>query len=230
MEDKKMRKYLVVGSLSLLFIIGCASTATYFIAPDFTGERLISRGIVVLPLLVGESRKCVFGTESYCGSVGEELASGLRREQPALKVLGPTVVSYILDKEDLMGDYSKLIEDYETVATFGTDVSRKLSRSLGVEYFMLSRIQTLYSVGNDAEASISVQIWSAEGAKMVFESNAEYKAVGSYVPPYDRAMTGAVHKILDRVILVLWGEMPMMYPYKSTYTGRTENAIAQEGS
>lgn len=199
-----MRDHLIVGSLSLLFVIGCASTATYFIAPDFTGERLISGGIAVLPVFMGETGNRVFGTGSYCRFVGERLATGLRREQPALKVVGPTGVSYILDKKGLVSDYSELIEDYQTVGILSATISRKLSDYLGVEYFILGRIHELYSVGNHAKASLSVQIWSVEEAEMVFESNAEYEAAGSYAPPYDRAIIETVRKVVDRVALVLW--------------------------
>jgi hypothetical protein len=224
-----MRTHLVAGPLSLLFIIGCASTATYFIAPEFTGERLTSGGIAVLPVLVGQTGKCVFGTESYCRFVGEKLASGLRRKQPTLRVIGPTVVSHIFDKGDLVGDYSELIQHYQMVGMLSATISRKLSDHLSVEYFMLSRIHDLYPVGNDANASLSIQIWSAEEAEMVFEFNAQYRATGSHAPPYHLAITRTVHKIVDSATLILWGETPM-YSYQSAYAGETGNAIAQEGS
>jgi len=198
-----MRKYLIIGSLSLLFTIGCASTATYFITPDFTGERLILGGIAVFPVLAQETGKYEFAIESYCRSAGEKLASRLRRIQPDLRVVGPTGVGYIFDKEDLVNDYSRLIEHYQAAGVLNADISKKLSEPLGVRYFMLGRIHDLYSVGNDANASLSIQIWDAHEAEMVFESNAEYKAAGLRTPPYDRATAKAVSEIVGRISMAL---------------------------
>ena len=197
-----MRKYAAVGSLLLAFIIGCAATETYtcFVAPEFTEESLTAGGLAVFPVFAEGTSESVSDTRSYCRFASEELASVLRRKQQDIRIIGPTGVSYIFDKMDLVDDYSRLVENYRATGMFSPDISGKLSKSLGVKYFVLGRVRNMGSDNGDAETSLYVQIWSAGDAKMVFESGTEYKFV-SRISSYDRALVEAIHKIVDGLIL-----------------------------
>ena len=79
----------------LVLAIGCAGPK-YFIAPEFTGDKLTQGGLILLPVLAGETGAGVPGIESYRRSCGEGLASSLRQNHPTLKVIGPSETSSII--------------------------------------------------------------------------------------------------------------------------------------
>jgi len=203
-----MLSKIVVGLTCLLFCLGFAGCATkFFIAPGFTGENLTKEGIAILPVLVGETGKGVPGVEGYCRAAGEKMASTLRGKQPTLKVIGPTEVSSIISKDNLVSDYSKLAEDYARVGMLNSAIVKKMSESVGVKYFLIGRITSLYAVGSKAKAAVSIQIYSADSAELLFEIVKEDEASSwliSSSAPYDKAVEGAAQYAMDNVIAVLW--------------------------
>ena len=185
-----MKKYLALVLLFCVTVFGCVATKA-FIAPGFTGNVLNSSGVAVLPVLSGETGRGVPGLESYCRTVGEQMAVGFRESHTALKVIGPAEVSSIFGKEGLVKDYVQIMENYKMVGILDTESAIKIAAPLGVKHLALTKIQSLYAEEFDAVAVLSLQIWNVDRAEMVFESSNKYTAYSMFGltgPDYQRAL------------------------------------------
>ena len=196
-----MKKSLVVG-IFLILAIGCASK--YFLAPGFTGEKLTAGGLVILPVLVGETGAGAPGIEIYRRACGERLALFLKQEQPSLKVISPTEASTLLAQEGLVDAYAKLTENFKVTGILDTIAAAELARTMGGKYFMLTKIQSLYSPKEKhATAALSTQIFDSESAEMVFETSISYEDISIFGGPnYSRAVEKATDKIANTLSVV----------------------------
>ena len=139
-------------------ITGCASRP--FVDPSLSGEKVTVGGIAVFPVILGQSVLLPGGVEAYCRDAGEEMAVRIKKKQPIIKILSPADVSIILNKENLVSDYSKLTEDYLKIGILNTVVAGKIAETLGVKYFVISKLISLYSVDRKAIAILNTQVWS----------------------------------------------------------------------
>lgn len=173
----------------LTFISGCSFFSPRFFAdPWLTGEKVTAGGIAVFPVILGQSVIIAGGIESYCRDAGEEMTARIKERQPVIKILSPADVSVILNNENLVPDYSKLTEDYQKTGILNTVVAGKLAEALGVRYFVISRLVSLYRVDKKAVAVLNTQVWSAEKSQTVFECNNKQECSGFFSPPYDKAV------------------------------------------
>ena len=197
-----MMKKGLVFSILLIFVIGCASK--YFLAPGFTGEKLTAGGLVILPVLVGESGAGAPGIETYRRACGERLALSLKQKQSSLKVISPTEASTLLAQEGLVDAYAKLTENYRVTGILDTNAAAELARTMGGKYFMLTKIQSLYSPKEKhATAAISTQIFDSDSAEMVFETSVEYKDISIIgAPNYSRAVEKATDKVANTLSVI----------------------------
>ncbi len=167
-------------------ISGCASRP--FVDPSLSGEKVTAGGIAVFPVILGRSVLLTGGVEAYCRDAGEEIALRIKKRQPVIKILSPSEVSIILNNENLVSDYSKLTDDYQKIGILSTVIAGKLAETLGVKYFVISKLVSLYPVNRKAIAILNTQVWSAERSQMVFECNDQQECSGFFSPPYDKAV------------------------------------------
>lgn len=200
-----MKKGLVFNLLSalLLIAIGCAGPK-YFLAPGFTGQKLTSGGLAILPVLIGESGAGIPGIEMHRRACGERLAMTLREKQPSLKVITPTEASSRLAQEGMVSDYAKLTENYKMTGMFDTVRAAEMAKSMKAQYFMITKIQSLYSPKEKrAIAALSTQIFDSESAEMVFETSAVYEDISIFGGPnYSRAIERTVDKLASILSVV----------------------------
>ena len=140
----------------LTLIAGCASRP--FVDPSLSGEKVTAGGIAVFPVILGRSVLLTGGVEAYCRDAGEEIALRIKKRQPIIKILSPSEVSIILNNENLVSDYSKLTDDYQKVGILNTTIAGKLAETLGVKYFAISKLVSLYSVNRKAIAILNTQV------------------------------------------------------------------------
>ena len=192
--------FLLVAILT--FITGCASRP--FVDPSLTGEKVTAGGIAVFPVILGQSVLLSGGVEAYCRDAGEEMAVRIKKRQPVIKILSPADVSIILNKENLVPDYSKLTEDYQKTGILNMVVAGEIAETLGVRYFVISKLISLYRVDRKAIAVLNTQVWSAEKSQMVFECNDKQESSGFFSPPYDKAVRNVAISSTATLTSVLW--------------------------
>lgn len=204
--------YLKTVSTTILLvtigiIISFVSCAGYkpFMAPGFTGENLTKGGLAVFPALIAEGSQSVPGIQKYVRTAGEVLTSELQKAQPSLKVVGPTQVSAALANNDLVGDFSKMKQNYQFTGIVDVGLAKKISQPLNVQYFMLPSINSLYAkTKSTAVAQMSVKVYDAQSAELVFEAvkkGEETSIFGN--APYEKAIKRASQN-LTRTLLVVY--------------------------
>ena len=176
-----------------------------FIAPGFVGNRLTEGGLAVFPALVAEGSQSVPGVQGYVRTAGEELAASLKEAQPSLKVVTPSQVSAALASNDLVGDFSKLKQDYSLTGIVDVNLAKKIVEPLKVRYFMLPSINSLFASGEStAKAQMSAKIYDANSAEMVFESVQSGESTSIFSgPPYEKA-TILASKNLTKTLLKVY--------------------------
>ena len=189
----------------LTFISGCSFfSPKFFVDPSLTGEKVTAGGIAVFPVILGQSVIIAGGIESYCRDAGEEMTARIKKRQPAIRILSPADVSSILNKENLVPDYSKMAEDYQKTGILNTVIAKKLAEALGVKYFIINRLISLYREEKSAVAILNTQVWSAEESHLVFECNKKEANSGFFSPPYDKAVKYVTLSSTATLTSVLW--------------------------
>ena len=189
----------------LTFISGCSFYYSKpFVDPALTGEKVSAGGIAVFPFIYGENVIKASGIESYCRAAGEEMTARIKKRQPDIRVLSPADVSSILNKENLVPDYSKMAEDYQKVGILNTVIAASLAEALGVKYFIINKLNGLYNEKRDAIALLTTQIWSAEETHMVLECTKKGSASGFFSVPFEKAVRFATISSANTITSKVW--------------------------
>ncbi len=201
---KERLTFIRLSGVTLLAVVAfvCSCAPSYFVAPGFSGNDLTSGGLAVFPAMVAQGAG-QGGAEAYRRACGETVAAELKGRYPSIKVITPSSVAAVLAQGELVNEYSKMTQTFQQTGILDTTTAIKATKVLGVKYFMLVNIQSLYSPrpGN-ARATISGQVFDSERAEMVFESTVSYEAVSLLgITNYESAIN-AVSKELSRVIVL----------------------------
>ena len=189
-----LRKYVFFGIFTVVMVTILNGCSFYFqkpfVDPGLSGDKVTAGGLAVFPFIMGDAVVTASGIEAYCRSAGQEMTDRIRKKQPNVKVLSPAEVSSMLNNADLVSDYSKMAEDYKKVGILNTNIAGKIADALGVKYFIINNLHSLYNeVGKkEAIAILTTQIWSAEENHMVFECTKKQSASGILSAPFEKAV------------------------------------------
>jgi len=175
-----MKNCTVICLLIFTIILSsCAQTKTIvnscyaaYKNDDFTRQDIAIKKIAILPVLVHE------GKEHLRRPMEESLHKHLINSFGYLSVVSTDEVSSVLNKEDLIGSYSRAIDYYNNSGILQKDVIDQMGKALDVKYLLYTKLLTncelstsLYMAPRIRELYMQCLILDTYAGDVVWEGN-----------------------------------------------------------